>query len=337
MENPLESYTKIGVVGRGAFGVCYVYRKPRDHNGPPKKIIVKTISMEGYNGMEQEALKEEARLLRSLWHPNIVGCEGYYMIKNELCILMNYAEGGSLHNLVVEQQGKFLPEKLIIYYFAQLAMALRFIHSKRILHRDLKTPNILMNRKKTIVMLGDFGISKQLSTITQASSLVGTPNYLSPEICEGQKYGPKADMWALGCVLFEMVELRRAFEGELPMIFKNITTSKPGLRVNKNMSKDVDQLIKYLLATDPKQRLDADQVVSYPCILRTCIDLSLDLGRVENKEIEALVNENIFTDNSTTKIPRSLPATLTFTQQSTLSATQPTALLNRLYTIQGKH
>lgn len=116
------------------------------------------------------------------------------MIKNELCILMNYAEGGTLHSLIVEQQRKYLPEKLIMHYFAQLALALRFIHSKRIMHRrsfktiklsvfanlgDLKTPNILMNRKKTIVMLGDFGISKQLSTITQASSLVGTPNYLA--------------------------------------------------------------------------------------------------------------------------------------------------------------
>jgi NIMA (never in mitosis gene a)-related kinase len=99
---------------------------------------------------------------------------------------MHFAEGGTLQKLISDQQGKYLPEKLVLYYFAQLAQALRFIHSKKILHRDLKTQNILLNRKRTMVMLGDFGISKELNTGGVASTLIGTPNYLSPEICEGK-------------------------------------------------------------------------------------------------------------------------------------------------------
>lgn len=77
---------------------------------------------------------EEARLLQALRHPNIIACEGCCVIKNELCIVMNYAEGGTLQKLIKEQKDNYLPEKLIMYYFAQLALALRFIHSKKILH-----------------------------------------------------------------------------------------------------------------------------------------------------------------------------------------------------------
>lgn len=150
---------------------------------------------------------------------------------------MEYAEGGTLSKFLQDQNGVLLKEEVALNYFTQITMAVDYLHNKFILHRDLKTQNILMNKKKTIVKLSDFGISKQLNTKSVASTVVGTPNYLSPEICEGwfyfklliyiflgRQYNQKSDMWSLGCILYELTHLTRAFDGEsLPSIVMKIT------------------------------------------------------------------------------------------------------------------
>lgn len=113
-------------------------------------------------------------------------------------MVMEYAQGGTLENLIRDQKGTYFTEDVVLYYFTQITMALDYLHSKqkKILHRDLKTQNILLNRKRTIIKLADFGIARELSTRDRfASTMIGTPNYLSPEICEGRKYDIKSDMW----------------------------------------------------------------------------------------------------------------------------------------------
>lgn len=98
---------------------------------------------------------------------------------------MEYADGGTMDRLIQERENVKMGQHLVLYYFTQITLALNYIHSKKILHRDLKTQNIFLNRKRTIVKVGDFGISKELSTRNVASTVIGTANYLSPEICEG--------------------------------------------------------------------------------------------------------------------------------------------------------
>ena len=96
----------------------------------------------------------------------------------------------------------------------QLALGLQHIHDNKVLHRDLKTQNVLITRDN-YVKIGDFGISKQLeNTVQLANTSLGTPFYLSPEICLGHAYDYKSDSWMLGCVLYEMCTLKRPFEGE---------------------------------------------------------------------------------------------------------------------------
>jgi NIMA (never in mitosis gene a)-related kinase len=102
----------------------------------------------------------------------------------------------------------------VISWFCQLCLAIKHIHARKILHRDLKSQNIFLT-KANQVKIGDFGISKVLENTSDfAWTSLGTPYYLSPEICMGQKYDYKSDTWMLGCILYELCTLRRPFEGD---------------------------------------------------------------------------------------------------------------------------
>ena len=120
-----------------------------------------------------------------------------------ILIIMEYADAGDLSMVVKRQReaNQYLPESDILSWFIQIALALQYIHKKNILHRDLKTQNIFLTSKK-MVKIGDFGISKWLShTLDLATTAIGTPHYLSPEICRRQPYSHKSDMWSLGLKL----------------------------------------------------------------------------------------------------------------------------------------
>jgi NIMA (never in mitosis gene a)-related kinase len=123
-------------------------------------------------------------------------------------------------------------------------MALLYIHEKRILHRDIKTQNIFLSSNGTI-KLGDFGISKVLeNSVSSAKTVVGTPYYLSPEACENQPYNSKSDIWALGCVLYELCTLKHAFDANnlLGIVYKIV---KGGYEPIPDIySKDMELLVK---------------------------------------------------------------------------------------------
>lgn len=114
-----------------------------------------------------------------------------------------YSEGDlSTYLKNLKKNGQRLDEKIIGYWFTQLLFGLRVLHSKNILHRDLKAANIFLTKNYSL-KIGDFGISKVLEH-SSAITCIGTPLYLSPEVCNNQPYGFSSDLWALGCILYEM-------------------------------------------------------------------------------------------------------------------------------------
>ena len=153
------------------------------------------------------------------------------LASERILIIMEFADAGDLSVLIKRQKQElkqFLPETDVLSWLVQIAFALQYIHKKNILHRDLKTQNIFITSKK-LIKIGDFGISKSLShTLDLATTAIGTPHYLSPEICRRQPYNHKSDMWSLGeplfqnpvycdipgCVLYELCALQLAFPAE---------------------------------------------------------------------------------------------------------------------------
>ena len=145
-----------------------------------KKIQTKNMTTE-----EKQSTYREAKFLELLSHPNIVHFrEIYKNSKNEVCIVMDYADGGDMAKVIKEYkaQNVFMTEQRILHYFAQIALAIKHVHANKIIHRDLKSGNVFLTQN-AIVKLGDFGIARQLDTTADyAQTVVGTPYFLSPEI-----------------------------------------------------------------------------------------------------------------------------------------------------------
>ncbi|XP_059151574.1 serine/threonine-protein kinase Nek8-like isoform X2 [Physella acuta] len=193
---------------------------------------------------------------------------------------MEYAQGGTLFDYLQSRNGCLLEEEDILRFLAQMLLSLQHVHSKQILHRDLKTQNILLDKKKEIVKIGDFGISKVLSSKSKAYTVVGTPCYISPELCEGKPYNQKSDIWALGCVLYELASLKRAFEAaNLPALILKIMrgTFSP---ISSHYSPQLRGLILSMLHLDPAKRPTINQIMAQPIIINTIMNLHTDTGKV---------------------------------------------------------
>ena len=179
---------------------------------------------------------------------------------------MDYADGGDLSMKIREQNGKFFPENKILDWFTQVCLAIKHIHDRKILHRDIKSQNIFL-MKSGQIKLGDFGIAKCLNqTIDKAKTYVGTPYYLSPEIINSQPYDFKSDIWSLGVLLYEMCALKMPFDASnLPQLYiKIINCNYPPL--SNNYSEDLKKLVKAMLNETSLKRPNIGEILNYPII-----------------------------------------------------------------------
>ncbi|ELK26939.1 Serine/threonine-protein kinase Nek8 [Myotis davidii] len=272
----MEKYERIRVVGRGAFGIVHLCLRKADQ----KLVIIKQIPVEQMTKEERQAAQNECQVLKLLNHPNVIEYYENFLEDKALMIAMEYAPGGTLAEFIQKRCNSLLEEETILHFFVQILLALHHVHTHLILHRDLKTQNILLDKHRMVVKIGDFGISKILSSKSKAYTVVGTPCYISPELCEGKPYNQKSDIWALGCVLYELASLKRAFEAaNLPALVLKIM-SGTFAPISDRYSPELRQLVLSLLSLEPAQRPPLSHIMAQPLCMRALLNLHTDLGSV---------------------------------------------------------
>ncbi len=188
---------------------------------------------------------------------------------------MDYADGGDLYARIAQQRklGHGFDEEQILDWFLQICLALKHIHSKRILHRDLKTQNIFLTSKGD-VKIGDFGIARVLqNTYDVAQTAIGTPYYLSPEICQERPYNQKSDIWSVGCILYELLTLRHAFDGNSmkSLVYKILKGVPPP--ISEVYSPEIRGMVSEMLTKDPAKRPSIRQILDKPFLKERINDL----------------------------------------------------------------
>jgi NIMA (never in mitosis gene a)-related kinase 1/4/5 len=260
----MDNYKRIKLLGKGGFGSAILVEK---RDGGRQQLVLKEVLLQPGAGHAKavEDAKREASFLKSLHHPNIVSFIDTFAENGNLYIVMEYADGGDLHQrisqLKSQQKSGGMPEEEALNYFVQICLAIKHIHDRKILHRDLKSQNVFLT-KKGIVKVGDFGIAKSLSSsMDMAKTQIGTPYYLSPEICCDKPYNKKSDMWALGVVLYEMLALSLPFlANDLPRLVTKILAGKYA-PLPPQYSRATRSLVESLLQKDPKQRPSINAVL----------------------------------------------------------------------------
>jgi len=257
-----EAYERLHLLGKGNMGSATLVRDKESD----ELYVLKEVDMTGFSESDVRHTQSEVRVLVSAGHPNIVRHKESWVDGDNVVIVMEYCDGGDLETLMREQRrrGQYFKERVILDFFVQICLALKHLHDRKILHRDLKTQNVFLTSGNW-VKLGDFGLSTVLdSTMAQAQSRVGTPYYMSPEICQGVPYDAKSDMWALGCVLYKLCALKHMFSGAtLQELIQNITTG-PTPKIPKCYSSRIQRVINMLLSKSPEDRPSVNDLLSFP-------------------------------------------------------------------------
>ncbi|XP_069711871.1 serine/threonine-protein kinase Nek1 isoform X2 [Phaenicophaeus curvirostris] len=253
----MDKYIKVRKIGEGSFGKAFLVKAKE--NG--QQYVIKEINISKMSNKEREESRREVAVLANMKHPNIVLYRESFEENGCLYIVMDYCEGGDLFKRINAQKGILFSEDQILDWFVQICLALKHIHDRKILHRDIKSQNIFLTKDGTI-QLGDFGIARVLnSTAELARTCIGTPYYLSPEICQNKPYNNKSDIWALGCVLYEMCTLKHAFEaGNMKNLVLKII-SGPFPPVSTHYSYDLRNLLSQLFKRNPRNRPSVNSIL----------------------------------------------------------------------------
>uniref|UniRef100_A0A8C6KNS9 Serine/threonine-protein kinase MARK1 n=1 Tax=Nothobranchius furzeri TaxID=105023 RepID=A0A8C6KNS9_NOTFU len=254
-EHPhIGNYRLLKTIGKGNFAKVKLAR----HVLTGREVAVKIIDKTQLNPTSLQKLFREVRIMKVLNHPNIVKLFEVIETEKTLYLVMEYASGGEVFDYLVAH-GR-MKEKEARAKFRQIVSAVQFCHQRRIVHRDLKAENLLLDADMNI-KIADFGFSNEFTVGSKLDTFCGSPPYAAPELFQGKKYdGPEVDVWSLGVILYTLVSGSLPFDGQnLKELRERVLRGK--YRIPFYMSTDCENLLKKLLVLNPVKRGSLEQIM----------------------------------------------------------------------------
>ena len=250
-------YRIIEEIGRGGMGVVY---KAEDTN-LKRLVAIKFLPPQvAANEEERERFKIEAQAAASLNHPNIATIHAIEEVDDEMFIVMEFVEGKELRQLIIDNSQ--LPIDNCLSYATQIAEGLKAAHAKGIIHRDIKSSNIMITESGQVKIM-DFGLAQIAgrAQLTKDYSMLGTAAYMSPEQARGEAVDQRTDIWSFGVVLYEMLTGQMPFRGEYEqaVIYSILNQEPPPLtELRKDVPDKLTQISATALAKDQAARYQKD-------------------------------------------------------------------------------
>ncbi|XP_063707103.1 serine/threonine-protein kinase MARK2 isoform X14 [Culicoides brevitarsis] len=287
-EEHIGKYKLLKTIGKGNFAKV----KLAKHVPTGKEVAIKIIDKTQLNSSSLQKLFREVRIMKMLDHPNIVKLFQVIETDKTLYLVMEYASGGEVFDYLV-LHGR-MKEKEARAKFRQIVSAVQYCHQKKIIHRDLKAENLLLDSEMNI-KIADFGFSNEFTPGSKLDTFCGSPPYAAPELFQGKKYdGPEVDVWSLGVILYTLVSGSLPFDGStLRELRERVLRGK--YRIPFYMSTDCENLLRKFLVLNPAKRASLETIMKDKWMnmgyeddeLKPYIEPMADLK--DQKRIEALV------------------------------------------------
>ncbi|KAK3705724.1 signal transducing kinase of the PAK [Vermiconidia calcicola] len=257
--DPTKKFRSLVKIGQGASGGVYTAYEV----GTNKCVAIKQMNLE--QQPKKDLIINEILVMRDSSHKNVVNFMDSFLVKGDLWVVMEYMEGGSLTDVVTFNM---MSEGQIAAVCRETLHGLQFLHSKGVIHRDIKSDNILLSMDGNI-KLTDFGFCAQINeSHMKRTTMVGTPYWMAPEVVTRKEYGRKVDIWSLGIMAIEMIEGEPPYLTESPLraLYLIATNGTPQIKEEHNLTPIFRDFLAFALKVDPEKRASAHDLLKHAFI-----------------------------------------------------------------------